>query len=134
MCLLNGRCLIATFCLYIVYIKEKISLRVLQNKIQSSIIGFADIESALMGHRQTVRHWTLTPASQGSNPCGPVRVVERFNKCFEVYTWYWIYFNLSSLVFFLYTKRVCLSGKLETDSLCIYVYYSYFDNDYHFLY
>ena len=60
-----------------VYNNENISLRVLQNKIQSSIIVFADIELALMGHRQTVRHWTLTPASQGSNPCGPVNEVER---------------------------------------------------------
>ena len=24
-----------------------------------------------MAHRQMVRHWTLTPAFQGSNPCGP---------------------------------------------------------------
>ena len=24
-----------------------------------------------LAHRQMVRHWTLTPAFQGSNPCGP---------------------------------------------------------------
>jgi hypothetical protein len=27
-----------------------------------------------MAHRQMVRHWTLTPAFQGSNPCGPVKI------------------------------------------------------------
>ena len=27
-----------------------------------------------MAHRQTVRHWTLTPAFQGSNPCGPAKI------------------------------------------------------------
>lgn len=27
----------------------------------------------IMGYRQTVRHWILIPASQGSNPCSPVK-------------------------------------------------------------
>lgn len=64
----------------------------MQNKIQSSIIVFADIESAMMGHRQTVRHWTLTPASQGSNPCGPVYRIRYFRtENVEIHDLFFLY-------------------------------------------
>ena len=35
-----------------------------------------------MAHRQMVRHWTLTPAFQGSNPCGPVKTAMISHCCF----------------------------------------------------
>ena len=57
-----------------------------------------------MAHRQMVRHWTLTPAFQGSNPCGPVKI--------KVAMIFHCYFLL------LYTKVVCFfihQFYLETD-------------------
>ena len=36
----------------------------------------------LMAHRQMVRHWTLTPAFQGSNPCGPAQKMILWNHLF----------------------------------------------------
>ena len=43
----------------------------------------------MVAHRQMVRHWTLTPAFQGSNPCGPANGKHRINDKIVSAMFFW---------------------------------------------